>query len=250
MIYSVPTLTWEDLQKYDVPNLKALLEDSVVGDLSVRSVTRHTDAVDGYATLNAGTRTEGTRQGSLAFVAGLNRGSSDHSGDPTDVPSGAYDTEPPDEDLPSQPVPAPVDPDSGAPAGDDPAGTDNAIETGSVESYNGSPAAEEFARRTGVLPPVGSVFNFGIVSMRTLNSRLLFDAEVGALGAALEAAGVRRAVIANGDHRRGSEDTEYRREGSIRADGRRRARAAGPREPEAAASGSAGTLRDPLRQRG
>lgn len=215
LVFSVPTLTWEDLETYEAPNLSSLLADSVVGDLSVRSVTRRTDAVDGYATLNAGTRTEGTRQGSLAFVAGLDRGSTDHSGDPTEVPSGAYETEQPEEDLPNQPVPAPADPTSGAPAGGDSTGTDTTVDPGLVERYNGSPAAEEFARRTGVLPPVGSVFNFGIVSMRKLNSSLLFDAEVGALGDALEDAGVRRAVIANGDHGRGSEDTEYRREGSI-----------------------------------
>lgn len=215
LVFSVPTLTWEDLEIYDTPNLRRILEESVVGDLSVRSVTRRTGAVDGYATLNAGTRTEGTPQGSLAFVAGLNRGAVDHSGDPAEVPSGAFETDPPEDDLPSQPMPAPGDPDSGAPGGGDPGGTDNTVDPGSVESYDGSPAAEEFARRTGVLPPVGSVFNFGIVSMQGLNSTLLFDAEVGALGDALAGGGVRRAVIANGDHGKGSEDIDYRREGSV-----------------------------------
>ena len=58
------------------------------------------------------------------------------------------------------------------------------------ENYDGSPAAEEFARRTGVLPQVGQVFNFGLVSMRDLNSKLLFDAEIGALGDALSESGV------------------------------------------------------------
>lgn len=215
LIFSVPTLTWEDLDLYDTPNLRRILGDSVIGDLSVRSVTRRTGAVDGYGTLNAGTRTEGTPQGSLAFVAGPNRGAFDHTGDPAEVPSGAFEINPPEDDLPSQPMPAPGNPDGNTTGGGDPGGTDDLVDPGAVESYDGSPAAEEFARRTGVLPPVGSVFNFGIVSMRRLNSTLLFDTEVGALGDALERGGVRRAVIANGDHGKGSEDIDYRREGSI-----------------------------------
>jgi hypothetical protein len=193
LVFSVPTLTWHDLEEVDAPNLEGVLAQSAVADLSVRSVSRRTSAVDGYATLNAGTRTEGTQQGSLAFVAGLTRGSVDPDGDPTEVPPEAFEPEPPNEDVPQDLVPAP--------------------EAGEI--YDGSPAAEEFARRTGVLPGVGQVFNFGIVSMRQLNDTLLFDSEVGALGDALAEHGVERAVIANGDHGEGDDDVNYRREASI-----------------------------------
>ena len=214
LVYSVPTLQWEDLAEYDTPNLDRLLAASAVGDLSVRSVTRRTSAVDGYATLNAGTRTEGTPQGSLAFVAGATSGSVDQFGDPTEVPPGAFETPDPDAELPAQPIPPPEpdleqeNPDGTAPPAESPV-----PEAG--ETYDGSPAAEEFARRTGVLPGLGEVFNFGIVSMRQLNDSLLFDSEVGALGDALVEGGMRPVVIANGDHGLGEDEVDYRREASI-----------------------------------
>lgn len=202
LVFTVPTLSWADLDRVDAPNLEGLLGSSAVADLSVRSVSRRTTASDGYATLNAGTRTEGTQQASLAFVAGLTRGT---DGDPTGVPPQVFEPEPANEDVDAGPVPAPepdpVDPATLAP------------EAG--ENYDGSPAAEEFARRTGVLPQVGEVFNFGIVSMRDLNSQLLFDTQVGALGDALTDHDVGRAVIANGDHGEGNDDVNYRREASV-----------------------------------
>jgi hypothetical protein len=208
LVFTVPTLTWADLDTYDAPNLERLLADSAVADLSVRSVSRSTSAVDGYATLNAGTRTEGTQQASLAFVAGVSRVSVD--GDPTQVPPGAFEPEPPNEDVPDDLVPAPTEPEVEAPAEEQPPLAPEAGET-----FDGSPAAEEFARRTGVLPAVGEVFNLGVVSMRQLNSTLLFDAEVGALGDALAEHGVDRAVIANGDHGEGGDTVTYRREASV-----------------------------------
>lgn len=206
LVYSVPTLAWKDLERVDAPNLERFLEESVVGNLSVRSVTRRTSAADGYATLNAGTRTEGTEQASLAFVAGLTRGSTD--GDPSGVPSEVFEPEPPGDDAEPGPVlvPSPDEPDPTDPA---------ALAPEAGERFDGSPAAEEFARRTGVQPQVGEVFNFGLVSMRAVNAKLLFGAEVGALGEALREAGVDRAVIANGDHGEGSDQVDYRREASV-----------------------------------
>lgn len=204
LIFTLPTVTWSDLERADAPNLERLLSDSVVGDLSVRSVSRRTSAADGYATLNAGTRTEGSLQASLAFVAGLRMGT---DGDPSAVPPEAFDAEADDEVVDAGPVPAPEPTeDPTAPLVDPP-------EAG--ERYDGSPAAEEFARRTGVEPRRGEVFNFGIVPMLELNASLLFDAEVGALGDALEEGDVRRAVIANGDHGEGDDDIDFRREASV-----------------------------------
>ncbi|MEZ5238128.1 MAG: hypothetical protein R2716_04030 [Microthrixaceae bacterium] len=209
LVFSVPTLTWADLRDYRTPNLERAAGESVVGDLSVRSVTRRTGPADGYATLNAGTRTEGTPQGSLAFVAGLDARGVDDGGDPTGVPPGAFENDPPEDDLPTSPLPDGGGSDTRrCPARRPP----RFPRRGALP---GVPAVEEFARRTGVMPPVGSVFNFGIVSIRQLNDSLLFDAEVGALGDALAGAGVRRAVIANGDHGVGEEDVDFRREASL-----------------------------------
>ena len=209
LIFTVPTLSWADLEDHDAPNLQRLLAGSVVGDLSVRSVTQRTDAVDGYATLNVGTRTEGTSTGVLAFVAGLARsGFSDQDGDPVEVPPGALDPDEGVDEVPDTLLPNPE-------AGPDQAETDTAMPPQIGDDYDGSPAAEEFAWRTGVMPAVGEVFNFGLVSMRRLNDRMLFGAEVGALGEALAAGGVDRAVVANADRGQDSDDVEFRREASL-----------------------------------
>ncbi|HTO00245.1 MAG TPA: hypothetical protein VL068_06180 [Microthrixaceae bacterium] len=205
-VFSVPTLTWSDLDQTDAPNLKAVLGKSAIADLSVRSVSRQTTPTDGYATLNAGTRTRGTSSASLAFVAGVSRtGSVDSFGDPVEIPIGAFDPPGQIDNEPgstiSAPQPDPIDPASIPP------------EAG--ETYDGTPAAEEFARRTGVLPELGEVFNFGLVSMKALNSQLLYGSEVGALGDALKSADVSRAVIANGDHGASVADTSFRREASV-----------------------------------
>lgn len=209
LVFSIPTLSWADLDRVDAPNIEQLLADSSVADLSVRSVSRRTTAEDGYATLNAGTRTKGTVQSSLAFVAGFSDKGTD--GDPPAVPSEAFDPEPAGDEVDAGPVPAPMPTDPTAVDGTDP----SLVAPEAGEKYEGSPAAEEFARRTGVLPMAGQVFNFGIVSMRSVNSKLLFGSEVGALGDALADGDVARAVIANGDHGEGDDDVDFRREASV-----------------------------------
>ena len=208
LVFTVPTLSWADIDEHPAPNLRRLLSESVIGDLSVRSVTQRTDAVDGYATLNAGTRTEGTSAGVLAFVAGLARsGFSDQDGDPVEVPPGALDPDEGGEEVPETVLPNP---------GAEPDPSESEVVPPQVlDDYDGSPAAEEFAWRTGVMPAVGEVFNFGLVSMKRLNDRMLFGAEVGALGEALAAGGVDRAVVANADRGQDSDDVEFRREASL-----------------------------------
>lgn len=205
LVFSVPTLAWDDLEEVDAPNLESFLSESAVAGLSVRSVSRLTTATDAYATLNAGTRAEGTPLAQLAFVAGRSRsGGLDENGDPLDVPSEAYDEEVPGEapdGLIEAPAPAPSEQ------------TTPPAEAPGV--HVDTPLAEEFARRSGVSPKLGEVFNFGIVSMEKVNERLLFGAEVGALGDALEEARVARAVIANGDHGEGSDVVDFRREASV-----------------------------------
>ncbi len=64
-----------------------------------------------------------------------------------------------------------------------------AFEAGEGAEYAaGDPEAValEFARRTGVQPRRGELFNFGIVGARSTNSSLGYGAEVGALADALE----------------------------------------------------------------
>lgn len=206
LIFSVPTLTFADLRQNELPNLQGLLARGAVADLSTRGVYRTNKPADGYATLNAGTRTLGTSLAGLAFIAGPPR-AKDADGDPLAVPPGAYEDGTVEADAVPNVIWAP---------------TDDQVDPGVVppdagERYGGTgtPAAEEFARRTGVTPPRGSVFNFGLVSMRSVNERLLFDSEIGALGNALHQAGVHRAVIANGDQGPGLDDLDFRREASL-----------------------------------
>jgi hypothetical protein len=68
------------------------------------------------------------------------------------------------------------------------------------EDFFGVPAGEVFRRNTGV-EPGGGVVSLAHPQTLRRNDRLHFDAEVGALGQALEDAGVPRAVIANADGR-------------------------------------------------
>lgn len=66
------------------------------------------------------------------------------------------------------------------------------------EYYGGVPAAVAFQQRVGA-PPDAPIFSLTQPSVVERNESLRFDAEVGALGTALEDAGVGRAVVANAD---------------------------------------------------
>ncbi|GIU83558.1 MAG: hypothetical protein KatS3mg008_0333 [Acidimicrobiales bacterium] len=153
LMISVPTMEWADVQRYDIPALRGLLDRSAVAALSVRAVSRKTSAVDGYVTIGAGTRAAGSASGALAFEVG--------------------------------------------------------------DVFEGQPASEEFARRTGVEPRPGELFNMGIVSLIAANEELHFDAEVGALGKVLRRHGVRRAVIANADHDEDAFTVEWDRSATL-----------------------------------
>jgi hypothetical protein len=59
LVYSVPGLTWADLERYELPNIEAFLEQASVADLVPRSVTQRSEAGDAYLTISAGTRAEG-----------------------------------------------------------------------------------------------------------------------------------------------------------------------------------------------
>jgi hypothetical protein len=68
------------------------------------------------------------------------------------------------------------------------------------EDFFGVPAGSVFRRNTGEVPG-GGVVSLAAPALARTNGRLDYDAEVGALGQALEDAGIERAVIANADGR-------------------------------------------------
>jgi hypothetical protein len=139
LIFSLPAVSWADLDKPVLPHLDPFLDQAAIADLSVRAVNRSTSATDGYTTFGAGTRSRGSAGGVQAFETG--------------------------------------------------------------EEFEGSPAAEEFARRTGTVPREGEVFDMGIVQVIGANQHLDYGAEPGALGDALERNGVARSVIGSADRR-------------------------------------------------
>jgi len=59
LLFSLPHVTWADLQTYDLPNLRRLLASSGVAALTTRTEQRATHLADGYLTLGAGTRAVG-----------------------------------------------------------------------------------------------------------------------------------------------------------------------------------------------
>ncbi|MEL7209679.1 MAG: hypothetical protein AAGK32_15825, partial [Actinomycetota bacterium] len=61
LVLSVPTVSWGDIRAGELPNLEQLLAESAVADLSTRAVDRRTTPGDGYATISAGTRSDGVR---------------------------------------------------------------------------------------------------------------------------------------------------------------------------------------------
>ncbi|HEX4778568.1 MAG TPA: hypothetical protein VFW74_17470 [Acidimicrobiia bacterium] len=59
LVLSLPTVSCADVRDARMPNLRRLLVDSAIADLSTRSVHPHTTPGDGYATIGAGTRVVG-----------------------------------------------------------------------------------------------------------------------------------------------------------------------------------------------
>ena len=78
------------------------------------------------------------------------------------------------------------------------------------EDFFGTPAGAVFRRNTGVNATTGLVA-FGYPALVRRNDRLDYDAEVGALGEALAAASMPRAVIANADGQGMLEGPEFTR---------------------------------------
>ena len=58
-VFSLPYVSWEDLDVYDAPNLERFLDHSAIAGLTTRADKRETKLADGYLTLGAGTRAVG-----------------------------------------------------------------------------------------------------------------------------------------------------------------------------------------------
>ena len=137
LVVSMPTLSWADVNEYDLPNLSAFIDESAVAGLSTRAIDRLTTPGDGYATINTGVRADGDEEtDGLAFEA--------------------------------------------------------------EERFLGQPAAEIFARRTGITVDSGLV-SLALSALEDQNDDHEYDAEVGMLGDALREGGADAAVIANAD---------------------------------------------------
>lgn len=56
LVVSLPGVAWEDVQRYDMPNLDAFVEDAAIGDVSTRIGRVAARTTDAYLSLGAGTR--------------------------------------------------------------------------------------------------------------------------------------------------------------------------------------------------
>lgn len=56
LVVSLPGVGWEDLGRYDLPNLEQFAEGGAIGDMSTRIGRRNAGITDAYLTIGAGTR--------------------------------------------------------------------------------------------------------------------------------------------------------------------------------------------------
>lgn len=69
LILSLPTLTWEDVQRHELPNIERLLGESAVGNLSLRTIGATTSLEEAYATIGAGNRAQGALDAGTGYAA-------------------------------------------------------------------------------------------------------------------------------------------------------------------------------------
>jgi hypothetical protein len=63
VIFTLPAVTWDLVQRHEPPNLLALSEEGALGSVAVRTNSSRTSYASGYATIGAGTRTDGGASG-------------------------------------------------------------------------------------------------------------------------------------------------------------------------------------------
>jgi len=59
LVFSLPFISWENLDTYDAPNLERFLDHAAIAGLTTRADERVTKLADGYLTFGAGTRAAG-----------------------------------------------------------------------------------------------------------------------------------------------------------------------------------------------
>jgi hypothetical protein len=59
LVFSIPHVSWADIQAFDLPNLQRFFAESAIAGLTTRADTRSTRLADGYLTFGAGTRAVG-----------------------------------------------------------------------------------------------------------------------------------------------------------------------------------------------
>lgn len=59
VVFTLPGVTWSEVERVDPPNLLDLVEDGAIASMSVRTNASRTSYASGFATIGAGTRMEG-----------------------------------------------------------------------------------------------------------------------------------------------------------------------------------------------
>ena len=70
VIFSMPRLTWETLEKADTPNIDKLIDSGSIAAMSVRTLGPVTTPAEGYATISAGSRAAAVSSSGTSFVGG------------------------------------------------------------------------------------------------------------------------------------------------------------------------------------
>ena len=61
VIFTLPGVTWADVQRVQPPNITAVADDGAIGSMAVRTISSRTTYASGFATIGAGTRVDGGR---------------------------------------------------------------------------------------------------------------------------------------------------------------------------------------------
>jgi hypothetical protein len=71
VVFTLPGVTWAEIQRVDPPNLLDLVSDGSAGSVSVRTITSRTSYASGFATLGAGSRIDAPRAAGGSAAAAM-----------------------------------------------------------------------------------------------------------------------------------------------------------------------------------
>ena len=60
VIFTLPSVTWTDVARYDLPALDSAIDSGAAGSVSVRTISSRTTYASGFATIGGGTRIDGS----------------------------------------------------------------------------------------------------------------------------------------------------------------------------------------------